>query len=127
MKKIYMITAIEFGYKYSNRSRSKDGMYHSYYKRTNKDQTKCFRIRDKTTLGWFKTLKKAQIAIKENWADMYEGQYNHAVIEEMKPGILAGFCVNKEWWFEWKGSWEEGGYQEGTKPKEYERIVGFYG
>jgi len=71
------------------------------------------------------TLAEAQENIEHNSADMYEGSYDCAVIEEMPEGVLCGGDIPREWWYKWRGSWEKGGYKPWKKPKEYENIIGF--
>lgn len=122
---IYVITAIEFGFKYANPKRSDDGKYHSYFARTSEDQKEYFTIRNKRTWGWYSDLKTAKESVEMNNADIYEGQYNHAVIEEVAEGILFGGDIPKEWWYKWEGTWEEGGYKPAEKPGEYLGVMGF--
>ena len=126
IKYIYVVTTVRFGYKWSSKRRNADGIYHSYRKQTHPNQHKHFTIIDKRTWGWFSELKDAKRAIKENWADMYEGDYEYAVIEKTAEGILHGGRLPREWWFKWEGSWEKGGYKPGDfKPQEYHNVIGF--
>jgi hypothetical protein len=121
---IYVITTIQFGYKYINNKKSGDGKYHSFEKRTNQTQSKYFTIVRDRTWGWYTKLEYAQDAIKINACDIYEdGYYSHAVIEEMEEGILA--YPIKETWYKWKGSIRKGGYKPGRKPREFKNIAGF--
>jgi len=124
-KKIYVVTTIEFGYKYGDTERHEDGLYHSYGFRTSPDQEKIFTKKRSSTWGWFDKLEDAQESVRENWGDMYEGCYNYAVIEEVGKGILNHGM--KEWWYKWKGSWEQGGYKKSKKPKQYSNVIGFWG
>ena len=123
-KKIFMITTMYFGYEYGNQRRSKDGIYRSYQKRTSKNQRKYFSLIRKRTWGWLSSLKEAKKCIRENWGDLYEGEYSYAVIEEVAEGIL--IMPGREWWYQWEGTWEKGKYKQGKKPKEYEGVCGFW-
>jgi len=122
---IYVVTTLRFGYKYINKSRSGDGKYHSYYKRTSPSQRKYFTIVNSRTWGWYKELKDAQQCVEENWGDIYEGEYTAAVIERISEGILHGADIPEEWWYKWKGTWEKGCYKKWKKPKEYDHTICF--
>lgn len=125
-KKIYLVTALCFGYKYSNKKRSKDGIYHSYLKRTSPSQREYFTIINKRTFYWFSTLVDAQKCIKRNYYDMCEAvSFPEAVIEEVFEGGGVYDVPRKEWWYKWKGSYKKGGYKPWKKPKEYHNVVGF--
>ena len=124
-KEVYVITTLRFGYKYSNQKRSADGIYHSFYKRTSPSQKRYFTITRIRTWGWFSDLKTAQECVKENWADIYEGEYDRAVIEKVEEGIINLAGEPKEWWYKWVGSWKKGGYKPWKKPPEYDNIIGF--
>ncbi len=124
-KVVYVVTTLRFGYKYLNAKRSADGIYHSYRKRTYPTQRKYFTIKSIRTWGWYSDLKTAKQCVEENWADIYEGDYDCAIIEEIAEGILHGCEIPKEWWYKWRGSWEKGGYKPWKKPKEYNNIIGF--
>jgi len=124
-KIVYVVTTLSFGYRYLNQKRSADGKFHSYRKRTSPSQKKIFRITNSRTWGWYSDLKSAQKCIEGNYCDIYEGRYNHAVIEEIAEGVLHGGELPKEWWFKWKGSWKRGGYKPWKKPKEYDQVIGF--
>jgi len=116
---IYVITAIQFGYKYANEHRSKDGAYHSYYKRTSKSQLKVFKILKSSTCGWFTNLKTAKKFVLNNWNDIHEQNNNAVVIEKVPEGITLPI---REWWYEWDGK----KYIPAKKPKEYEGVICFW-
>lgn len=126
VKPIYVITTMMFGFKYGNTTRSKDGIYHSFLKRTSPTQRKYFTIVRERTWGWYPTLEEAKEAVERNYADLYEdGYYPQAVIEEICPGVLQGCETPKEWWYEWKGTRQKGAYKSWQKPKDFNNIVGF--
>ena len=40
------------------------------------------------TIGFFETLTEARKCVKENWGDLFEGNYyKYAIIEDMQPGL----------------------------------------
>lgn len=125
LKVAYVVTTLDFGLKYFNIKRSKDGYFHSFYKRTSKSQRERFTITKSRTWGWYSSLEEAQKCVLENHCDIYEGDYNYAVIEEVKEGVLHGLACPKEWWYKWKGSWENGSYKPWKKPKEYDNVIFF--
>jgi hypothetical protein len=126
VKPIFVITTMKFGYKYGSNTRSKDGTYHSFYKRTSPNQRKYFTIVRERTWGWYPTIEQAKEAVEHNFADLYEdGYYPQAVIEEMHAGVLHGCVTPREWWYQWKGSPEKGAYKPWQKPKEYDKVIGF--
>jgi hypothetical protein len=122
---IYVVTTLQFGFKYINRKRSGDGKYHSYEKRISPSQKEYFTIVRERTWGWYSTLDKAKEAVEKNYGDMYENDYNYAVIERTPEGILWGGDIPKEWWYKWQGSWEKGKYVPWKKPSEYDTVIGF--
>ena len=126
MKYIYTLTGIYFGFKYQNHKMSRDGKFHSYYKRTSKSQKKIFTIIDSRTWGWFTKLKDAKRGIEKNFGDIFEGMYNMAVIEKVPEGMVVNVPV-REWWYVWSGSWENGGYVPAVKPKQYQGVIKFWG
>lgn len=117
-KYIYVITAMKFGYKYSNNKRSRDGKYHSFEFRTSKTQKEYFTIIRKRTWGWESTLKGAKYAIEHDTGffleDMY---YPEIVIERIPERYLSE--IPKEWWYKWEGTEEKGKYKLWKKPEEY--------
>lgn len=117
---IYVITAIQFGYKYANEHRSKDGAYHSYYKRTSKGQKKLFRALKRLTCGWFTDLKTTKKFVENNWNDIREQSNNSVVIEKIPEGVTT--MPTREWWYAWDGK----KYISSKKPKEYEGIICFW-
>lgn len=132
-KIIYIITTIDFGYKYANRRCSADGIYHSFRKRTNKTQRKHFAIRECRTWGWFTDFKTAEQSVLENWGDICEGNLVYAVIEEVPEGTVTNIPT-KEFWYKWRGQWpmtdkgKIGGYKPiKEKPAQYSNVVGFWG
>lgn len=125
MKVIYVVTSITFGFKYSNKTRSGDGKFHSYLKRTSPSQSKYFTIIEDRTWGWYADLKTAKQSVLENWCDIHETMYDHVVIEEIPETVIYGGELPKEWWYKWHGSCEKGGYKPWKKPKEYNNIIGF--
>lgn len=122
---IYVVTTIRFGYKYINAKRSADGKYHSYEKRSSPKQSKYYTMIRRRTWGWFKSLGEARTAVENNWGDIYEGEYEYAVIEKVTDGILHGGELSLEYWYKWHGSWRKGRFKPWKKPKQYTNIVGF--
>lgn len=125
VKPIYVITTMRIGFKYGNNTRSKDGIYHSYLKRTSPSQKKYLTIIRKRTWGWYPDLEQAQEALEKNYGDMFEGEYQYGVIEEVPFGVMWGGGDTKEVWYKWKGSWEEGQYLPCDKPDEYKNVICF--
>jgi len=129
---IYIITSINFGYKYINKRRSRDGIFRSYLKRTSPSQEKYFTIKNRRTWGWFTSFKKAEQSVLENWGDIFEGEFGWAVIEKVEEGTVIN-VPTKETWYKWEGPWpmtdkgKIGGYKPAKKPKKYEGIIGFWG
>lgn len=70
---------------------------------------------DSRTPGYFFKLEDAIECVEENWGDIYEGSYKHAVIETVGQGMYPH--IREEIWFEWQGTWDEGGYKRIDKPK----------
>jgi hypothetical protein len=124
-KPIYVVTTMRFGFKFANSKRSADGLFHSYEKRTSPNQKQFFTTLRERTWGWYASLETAKQSVEENLADIYEGEYDCALIEEIHEGVLYGAEISKEWWYKWKGSWEKGGYKPWKKPKEYDNVTGF--
>ena len=120
---VYVVTTLRFGYKYGNRKRSGDGRFHSFYKRTSKTQRKYFTTVSERTWGWYKSLEEAQKCVEENWCDIYEGEYTHAVIERISEGVLHAADTPDEWWYKWHGTWEKGRYKKWKKPEQYSNII----
>ena len=71
------------------------------------------------TPGYFFKLEDAIECVEENWGDIYEGSYKHVVIEAMVEGLypMAIDRIKGEIWFEWKGTWDDGGYERIEKPE----------
>lgn len=130
--KIYIITSIDFGYKYINKRRSRDGIFRSYLKRTSPSQEKYFTIKHSRTWGWFTDFKTAEESVLENWGDIFEGEFTYAVIEEVPEGTVTN-CPTEEYWYKWEGPWpitdkgKIGRYKPAKKPKQYEHVVSFWG
>lgn len=53
--------------------------------------------KSRRTWGWHPTLADARHAVSTNDADIFENDYNYAVIEEARPGSMT-LCENR-WWF----------------------------
>lgn len=68
------------------------------------------------TVGWFVDLETATQCILQNWGDINETSYDHAVIERVTPGLYA-IDDRQEKWFEW----QDGRYVASEKP---ERLIG---
>jgi hypothetical protein len=110
-KKIFVITAIKFGYK---KRRNIDGEVKRY-----------FTIIRERVWGWFADLETTQKAVDENWMDMYEnGHYPWIVIEKTPEGICSIGPVS-EYWYKWSGDDKTGKYKPTKKPKSYNNVVGF--
>ena len=72
------------------------------------------------TFGYFSELAMCIQALNENWADMNEGYYTYAVIEELSEGIHSH--AKQIAWFRWDE--EREGFYETEKP---EWANGWYG
>lgn len=124
MKNIYVITGMHLGYMYANTKRSRDGMYHSYYKRTSPTQRKIFKAIRERTWGWAPTFREARRILRENPHYILEDMdYTTVVIERYHEGLICR--VPQEWWFQWKGSEEKGKFVPCDKPKEFEHVCGW--
>lgn len=87
---------------------------------TREDIRKYFREKESDrTPGYFFKLEDAIRCVEENGNDIYEGSYKHIVIEAMKEGPhpIPEDRDSREIWFEWKGTWDEGGYKRIEKPE----------
>lgn len=90
---------------------------------TRKEIQNFFRKREGSRMpGYFFDLDDAIKYVEMNAMDIYEGCYKHVVIESMKEGFypIPQRLKNgdqEEIWFEWKGSWDEGGYKRIEKPE----------
>ena len=75
--------------------------------------------------GWYKKLKEAIIAVKENHNDIHEDEFSYAVIEKIPMGTVS-IGTKEIQWFVWEGprcpSPREGKYVECDKPKWSEGI-----
>ena len=87
----------------------------------------CIEERDhhrKHTAEWHSTLEVATAAVEHNSGGMSEGATNHwAVIESVNEGSI---CINNEWWFEWRGDYESGGYRACSKPEWSEGVCNWW-
>ncbi len=53
------------------------------------------------TVGWFKSEKQANEAVKNNIGDIHEFYYQHAVVEKFAPGFYP-MCFNEgAMWYTW--------------------------
>jgi hypothetical protein len=122
---IYIVTGLRFGYKFINRHRSPDGLFHSYRKRFSKSQKKFFAIISSRTFGWYPNLKTAKKCVEKNWSDIHEQEYEMAVIERVSSGCFSFPIL--EWWYKWVGNHDNGSYIPGEKPKRFKNIISFWG
>ena len=77
-------------------------------------------IQRSRTVGYYFDLDKAIECVEGNWNDIYEGSDKHAVIEATHQGVYPipdGVNGENETWFEWQGSWDDGGYKRIDKPE----------
>lgn len=123
-KHVYFITTIE-----------NLGQFPLLYTREElKEGTKTFTVKEiydnrrkiegKRTPGYYFKLEDAIRVVEENINDIYEGCYKHVVIEKMSEGLYP-FPPDEdhgEIWYEWKGSWDEGGYEKIEKPESTKSI-----
>jgi len=79
---------------------------------------------DKRNFGWFPSFKRADEAVQCNYGDIHECSYMYAVIEKVEDGFRINH-TGKEWWYKW--DYKEEGFRPIEKPKEWERIIGFWG
>lgn len=80
------------------------------------------------TWMWWSELETAQKAVKENWSDLYEGEYEYVVIEKYPEGHSCGIAAldgQTEWWYKWEGTWDDGHYESIEKPEMFENTIGF--
>ena len=124
-KHIYVITTLHLGLKYGDMVAHEDGHYYSYRKRTSPDQREYMTIIRSRTWGWFERLEDAQEAIENNYGDMFENYYGHALIEKVADGVMFGCEEPEEHWYYWKGTWEDGGYVPDVKPESCESVIHF--
>ena len=68
---------------------------------------------DSRTFGYFADYNECQTALHENWCDMHEFYYSHAVVEQIFEGIHAH--PKKVVWFKWDD--EKEGFYEAEKPE----------
>lgn len=122
---IYFITVLRFGNMYQSPKRHKDGTFHSYRKRTAKNQKEYFTILSSRTWSWHTNFEDAERCVLNNITDIAEFEYTYAVIEEVYEGYCWGMKIPKEWWFKWEGTWEDGGYKPDKKPEDYGHVVCF--
>ena len=79
------------------------------------------KLQGSRTPGYFFKIEDAIKYVELNSMDIYEGCYKHVVIEAMREGFypipehIDG--DQEEVWFEWKGSWDDGGYKRIEKPE----------
>lgn len=74
-------------------------------------------------VGYLETLEEAMQAVITNEFDIYEnGHYPYAVIEEVPSGI---YPHGKEYWYEWVGDVEAGGYKAIVKPRDEKNICNY--
>jgi len=124
VKKIYVITAMRFGYEYTVQKPFPDGRYYSFRTPFQKGMKKHFTILEQRTWGWCSTLKNAKLMVTE-WASEWilDNSLTEVVIEEFKEGIC---CYEpKEWWYKWHGTSEKGKYKPWKKPEQYSHTIGF--
>lgn len=60
---------------------------------------------DIATWGFYSEMKRAAAAVRSNIADMHEGGYDYAIIEECNEGII-NYTGNHQW-FKWNAEHEE--------------------
>jgi hypothetical protein len=85
--------------------------------------------------SWFETEDRRCIAIcdyldiaedfvKNNYGDMYErGYYPFAVIEAVETNCMYGGFDRAEYWYQWEGDVETGGYKLILKPEKWHNII----
>lgn len=57
------------------------------------------RYKNKRTWGWHPTYEDAAVAVVTNDGDIFECDYNLALIEETHAGSLGGVLDENRWWF----------------------------
>lgn len=124
-KYVYVVTTLKFGHRYINPNRSEDGKYLSFPVRISPEQKEYFTITGCRTWGWYSEFKDAEECVTNNFTDIYEGDYEYALIEKVAEGVLYGGDLAEEHWYKWEGSWESGGYVPCDKPEQYEGVVHF--
>jgi hypothetical protein len=72
------------------------------------------------TVGWFATLEEAENNLKVNCGDVYENNFDFAVIEEVSPGFYSGASA-KQTWYEWVP--EHKGYKSINQPPQWFGIT----
>lgn len=53
--------------------------------------------RGKRSQGWYRSWKKAETALHRNYADLWECDFTHAVIEEVEEGVIP-ICTVRRWY-----------------------------
>jgi hypothetical protein len=78
-------------------------------------------INDRRTVGWFQSFKLADICVTRNYGDIWEGNYNYAVIEELEWGLYP-HPLSEQWY---KFNKEKQEYEKTEKPEQFKNIVNF--
>lgn len=73
-------------------------------------------------VGYKKTFKNADQAVRENWCDINETIYNYAVIEFFKDDAIYPTCLER--WF-YKFNYEKSIYKSIEEPIEVKHFCNF--
>lgn len=87
---------------------------------TTKNQKTVGLVGNKRTQGYFFDLETAKKCVQENWMDIYENEYELAVIETVSEGPYT-YDLTGGFWYQYNGS----GYDPIPKPEQFKHIVGF--
>jgi len=79
------------------------------------------------TWGWFSTKLEAELALRADNNDLIfeSGTFQHAVIEEVPPGIMGGLNTGRDrWWFraDYRGNGDYHVESMLNAPQEYSGI-----
>jgi hypothetical protein len=87
---VYVLTTLKFGFRYLNPKSSSDGKYYSFPIRISPEQREYFTITGSRTWGWYSEFADAEECVLNNFTDIYEGDYEYALIEKAAEGVLYG-------------------------------------
>jgi hypothetical protein len=83
-----------------------------------------FETEDLRCISICDTVDIAKEFVENNYGDMYEcGYYKIVVIEAFETNYVYGGFDREEYWYQWKGDVETGGYKSIEKPEKWKNII----
>lgn len=76
---------------------------------------------DLRVVGWYSSYEKAELAVKENWADIFEYSYEYAFIEQIEEGLYPN--VPSRWFFKWNEDTKQ--YEHIQEPEGFKHFANF--